>query len=286
MEPSLVAIEILNGIVLGVIYALVAAGLTLIFGMLDIPNFAHGAFYALGAYVAYTAMAHAGFPLALIAAPLAVGIVGIIIDALFIRRLARAGHTYQILFTLGLVLIVQEAIVLIWGPNPLSVEIPHGLTGGVALGVISFPYYRVFLVAVAALLIAAVWIILERTTLGAIIRAGIEDPEMVDAIGYDVQGLFTIVFGAGVALAAIAGALVLPLRGGQPAMGNELNALSFVVVVIGGLGSFAGAVVGGILVGLVQSLMSIVFPAADEVAIFVAMAVVLLVRPQGLFGRR
>ena len=286
MEPSLIAIEILNGIVLGVIYALVAAGLTLIFGMLDIPNFAHGAFYALGAYVAYTAMSHAGFPLALIAAPLAVGIVGIIIDALFIRRLARAGHTYQILFTLGLVLIVQESIVLIWGPNPLSVEIPRGLTGGIALGLISFPYYRVFLVVVAALLIAAVWIVLERTKLGAIIRAGIEDPQMVDAIGYDVDRLFTIVFGVGVALAAIAGALVLPLRGGQPAMGNELNALSFVVVVIGGLGSFAGAVVGGILVGLVQSLMSIVFPAADEVAIFVAMAVVLLVRPQGLFGRR
>ncbi|MGA3036715.1 MAG: branched-chain amino acid ABC transporter permease [Vulcanimicrobiaceae bacterium] len=286
MEPSLVAIEILNGIVLGVIYALVAAGLTLIFGMLDVPNFAHGAFYALGAYVAYTAMTHAGFPFALVAAPLAVGLVGIAIDALFIRRLARAGHTYQILFTLGLVLIVQEAIVLIWGPDPLSVEIPHGLTGGIALGVISFPYYRVFLVAVAALLIAAIWIVLERTKLGAIIRAGIEDPEMVDAIGYNVERLFTIVFGVGVALAAIAGALILPLRGGQPGMGNELNALSFVVVVIGGLGSFAGAVVGGILVGLVQSLMSIVFPAADEVAIFVAMAVVLLVRPQGLFGRR
>jgi branched-chain amino acid transport system permease protein len=286
VEPSLVAIEILNGIVLGVIYALVAAGLTLIFGMLDIPNFAHGAFYALGAYVAYTAMTHAGFPLALLAAPLAVGLVGIIIDALFIRRLARAGHTYQILFTLGLVLIVQESIVLIWGPNPLSVEVPRGLTGGIALGIISFPYYRVFLAVVAALLIAAVWIVLERTKLGAVIRAGIEDPEMVDAIGYDVQRLFTLVFGIGVALAAIAGALILPLRGGQPAMGNELNALSFVVVVIGGLGSFAGAVVAGILVGLVQSLMSIVFPAADEVAIFVAMAVVLLVRPQGLFGRR
>ena len=286
MEPSLVAIEILNGIVLGVIYALVAAGLTLIFGMLDIPNFAHGAFYALGAYVAYTAMTHAGFPLALVAAPLVVGGVGVVIDALFIRRLARAGHTYQILFTLGLVLIVQEGIAIVWGPDPLSVEIPHALTGGIALGFISFPYYRLFLVAVAALLIALVWLVLEGTKLGAIIRAGIEDPEMVDAIGYDVQRLFTIVFGAGVGLAAIAGALVLPLRGGQPAMGNELNALSFVVVVIGGLGSFAGAVVGGILVGLVQSLMSIVFPAADEVAIFVAMAVVLLLRPQGLFGRR
>jgi branched-chain amino acid transport system permease protein len=286
VEPSLVAIEILNGVVLGVIYALVAAGLTLIFGMLDIPNFAHGAFYALGAYVAYTAMMHAGFPLALLAAPLAVGVVGIILDALFIRKLARAGHTYQILFTLGLVMIVQEAIVLIWGPDPLSVDVPHGLGGGIALGVISFPYYRLFLVAIAALLIALVWLVLERTKLGAIIRAGIEDPEMVDAIGYDVQRLFTIVFGIGVALAAIAGALILPLRGGQPAMGNELNAISFVVVVIGGLGSFAGAVVGGILVGLVQSLMTLVFPAADEVAIFVAMAVVLLVRPQGLFGRR
>lgn len=286
MEPSLIAIEILNGVVLGVIYALVAAGLTLIFGMLDIPNFAHGAFYALGAYVAYTAMTHAGFPLALVAAPLAVGIVGLCIDALFIRRLARAGHTYQILFTLGLVLIVQEAIVLIWGPAPLSVDVPPALSGGIALGAISFPYYRLFLVAIAGVLIAAVWLALERTKLGAIIRAGIEDAEMVEAIGYDVRRLFTITFAIGVALAAIAGALILPLRGGQPAMGNELNALSFVVVVIGGLGSFAGAVVAGILVGLVQSLMTLVFPAADEVAIFVAMALVLLLRPQGLFGTR
>jgi branched-chain amino acid transport system permease protein len=286
VEPSLIAIEILNGVVLGMIYALVAAGLTLIFGMLDIPNFAHGAFYALGAYVAYTAMIHAGFPLALVAAPVAVGIVGLCIDALFIRKLARAGHTYQILFTLGLVLIVQETIVLIWGPTPLSVDIPQSLSGGFALGVISFPYYRLFLVVVAAILIAAVWLGLERTKIGAIIRAGIEDAEMVDAIGYNVQRLFTITFGIGVALAAVAGALILPLRGGQPAMGNELNALSFVVVVIGGLGSYAGAVVAGILVGLVQSLMTLVFPAADEVAIFVVMALVLLLRPQGLFGTR
>jgi len=286
VEPSLVAIEILNGVVLGVIYALAAAGLTLIFGMLDIPNFAHGAFYALGAYVAYTAMTRAGFPLALVAAPLAVGVVGIVIDALFIRRLAKAGHTYQILFTLGLVLIVQEAIVLIWGPAPTSVDVPAALSGGISLGAISFPYYRLFLVAIAAVLIAAVWLALERTKLGAIIRAGIEDPEMVVAIGFDVQRLFTVTFGVGVALAGIAGALILPLRGGQPAMGNELNALSFVVVVIGGLGSYAGAVVAGILVGLVQSLMTLVFPAADEVAIFVAMALVLLLRPQGLFGTR
>jgi branched-chain amino acid transport system permease protein len=286
MDPSLIALEVLNGIVLGVIYALVAAGLTLIFGMLDIPNFAHGAFYALGAYVAYSVMTHAGFPLALVGAPLAVGILGLVVDALFIRRLARAGHTYQILFTLGVVLIVQEGIVLIWGADPTSVDVPTALQGGIALGPISFPYYRVFLVGVAAVLIAAVWLGLEKTKLGAIIRAGIEDSEMVDAIGYDVNRLFTIVFAIGVALAAIAGALILPIRGGQPAMGNELNAISFVVVVIGGLGSYAGAVVGGIIVGLVQSLMTLVFPAASEVAIFAAMALVLLLRPQGLFGTR
>ena len=286
MNPQLIAIEVLNGVVLGVIYALVAAGLTLIFGMLDIPNFAHGAFYALGAYVAFTVMTHAGFVPALIVAPIAVALLGLCIDALFIRRLTRAGHTYQILFTLGIVLIVQEAIVLIWGADPLSVEIPSALQGGIALGLISFPYYRLFLVVIALILIAAVWLGLERTKLGAIIRAGIEDAEMVDAIGYDVQRLFTMVFAIGVALAAIAGALILPLRGGQPAMGNDLIAISFVVVVIGGLGSYAGAVVGGIIVGLVQSLMTLVFPAADEVAIFVAMALVLLLRPQGLFGTR
>ena len=286
MNPQLIAIEVLNGVVLGVIYALVAAGLTLIFGMLDIPNFAHGAFYALGAYVAFTVMTHAGFVPALIVAPIAVALLGLCIDALFIRRLTRAGHTYQILFTLGIVLIVQEAIVLIWGADPLSVEIPSALQGGIALGLISFPYYRLFLVVIALILIAAVWLGLERTKLGAIIRAGIEDAEMVDAIGYDVQRLFTMVFAIGVALAAIAGALILPLRGGQPAMGNDLIAISFVVVVIGGLGSYAGAVAGGIIVGLVQSLMTLVFPAADEVAIFVAMALVLLLRPQGLFGTR
>ncbi|MBV8151488.1 MAG: branched-chain amino acid ABC transporter permease [Candidatus Eremiobacteraeota bacterium] len=286
MDPSLIAIEVLNGLVLGVIYALVAAGLTLIFGMLDIPNFAHGAFYALGAYVAYTAMTHAGFPLALVAAPLAVGLLGVVVDALFIRRLARAGHVYQILFTLGVVLIVQEGIVIVWGADPTSVDVPVALSSGISLGAISFPYYRIFLAVVAAALIAVVWLGLERTKLGAIIRAGIEDPEMVDAIGYDVQRLFTIVFGVGVALAAIAGALILPIRGGQPAMGTELNAISFVVVVIGGLGSYAGAVAGGIVVGLVQSLMTLIYPPASEVAIFAAMALVLLVRPQGLFGTR
>jgi branched-chain amino acid transport system permease protein len=284
---GLVEIQLLNGIVQGVIYALVAAGLTLIFGMLDIPNFAHGAFYALGAYVAFTVIASTGnFWLAIAVVPLVVAGLGLLVDAFAMRRLARAGHVYQILFTLGLVLIVQETIVLIWGADPTSVDVPRGLDGGVPMGVVSFPYYRLFLVAASAMVIGVVWLGLERTKYGAIIRAGIDDPEMVDCIGIDVQRLFTIVFGIGVGLAGLAGALILPIRGGQPAMGQELMAISFAVVVIGGLGSYLGAVVGGIFVGLTQAIMTIVYPAASEVAIFAAMALVILVRPQGLFGKR
>jgi branched-chain amino acid transport system permease protein len=284
---GLVEIQLLNGIVQGMIYALVAAGLTLIFGMLDIPNFAHGAFYALGAYVAFTVIASTGnFWLAIAVVPLVVAGLGLLVDAFAMRRLARAGHVYQILFTLGLVLIVQETIVLIWGADPTSVDVPRGLDGGVPMGVVSFPYYRLFLVAASAMVIGVVWLGLERTKYGAIIRAGIDDPEMVDCIGIDVQRLFTIVFGIGVGLAGLAGALILPIRGGQPAMGQELMAISFAVVVIGGLGSYLGAVVGGIFVGLTQAIMTIVYPAASEVAIFAAMALVILVRPQGLFGKR
>jgi branched-chain amino acid transport system permease protein len=284
---GLIEVQLLNGIVQGMIYALVAAGLTLIFGMLDIPNFAHGAFYALGAYVAFSLVSATGnFWLAVAVVPLVVAGLGLIVDAFAMRRLARAGHVYQILFTLGLVLIAQEAIVLIWGADPTSVDVPAVLAGGVPLGAVSFPYYRLFLVAASALVIAAVWFGLERTKYGAIIRAGIDDPEMVDCIGIDVQRLFTIVFGIGVGLAGLAGALILPIRGGQPAMGSELMAISFAVVVIGGLGSYLGAVVGGIFVGLTQAVMTIVYPAASEVAIFAAMALVILVRPQGLFGTR
>ncbi len=284
---GLIEIQLLNGIVQGMIYALVAAGLTLIFGMLDIPNFAHGAFYALGAYVAFTVVSSTGnFWLAIAVVPLVVAALGLVVDAFAMRRLARAGHVYQILFTLGLVLIVQETIVLIWGANPTSVDVPAALGGGVPLGAVSFPFYRLFLVAAAALVIGAVWFALERTKYGAIIRAGIDDPEMVDCIGIDVQRLFTVVFGIGVGLAALAGALILPIRGGQPSMGNELMATSFAVVVIGGLGSYLGAVVGGIFVGLTQAVMTILYPAASEVAIFAAMALVILIRPQGLFGKR
>ncbi|GAC1420919.1 MAG: branched-chain amino acid ABC transporter permease [Candidatus Velthaea sp.] len=284
---GLVELALVNGIVQGLIYALVAAGLTLIFGMLDIPNFAHGAFYALGAYLAYAAVAATGnFWLAIVVAPVAVAGLGLAVDAFAMRRLARAGHAYQILFTLGLVLIVQESIVLVWGANPATVDVPPVLAGGFALGTVRFPYYRLFLAAVASLVIGSVWFGLARTKAGAIIRAGIDDPDMVSCIGIDVRQLFAVVFSIGVGLAALAGTLILPLRGGTPGMGTELMATSFAIVVIGGLGSYLGAVAGALLVGITQAVVTIVYPPASDVAVFGAMALVILVRPQGLLGKR
>jgi branched-chain amino acid transport system permease protein len=284
---QLVILELLNGVVQGMIYALVAAGLTLIFGMLAIPNFAHGIFFALGAYVAFAVVAHTGnFWLAVIVVPVVIGLLGIAVDAVAIRRLANEGHVYQILFLVGFVLVMQEVVSLIWGPNPISVDVPTALSGGFPLGNVSFPYYRIFLVAVSFVIIVAVWVTLERTKYGAIIRAGIDDAAMVECIGINMRRIFTLVFGIGVALAALAGALTIPIRGGSPTMGDELMATSFAVVVIGGLGSYLGAIVSGLLIGLTQAAATILYPAAADVSVFVAMIVVILIRPQGLFGSR
>jgi branched-chain amino acid transport system permease protein len=284
---ELIELQLLNGVVQGMIYALVAAGLTLIFGMLAIPNFAHGIFFALGAYVAYTIISHGGnFWIAVIMVPLVVALLGVVVDKFAIRRLAHEGHVYQILFLVGFVLVVQELVSMIWGPNPISVEVPAGLDGGFPLGNISFPYYRVFLVGISAAIIVAVYLALEKTKYGAIIRAGIDDPAMVECIGINMRLIFTLVFGIGVALAALAGALTLPIRGGSPLMGDELMATSFAVVVIGGLGSYLGATVSGLLIGLTQAAATIVYPAASDVSVFVAMIAVIMLRPQGLFGSR
>jgi branched-chain amino acid transport system permease protein len=283
----LVEIQLLNGVVQGMIYALVAVGLTLIFGMLAIPNFAHGAFYALGAFLTYAVVAATGnFLLAVVCVPIAVALLGCVIDRIAIRRLAHEGHVYQILFLVGLVLIVQEGINLIWGADPVSVPIPDALSAGLPLGLVSYPYYRLLLVAIAVVVITVVWLALQRTKYGAIIRAGIDDPQMVDCIGIDMNRLFTIVFGIGVGLAALAGALTIPINGGSPTMGENLVGISFAVVVIGGLGSFLGAIVSSLLIGLTQAAATIIFPAAADVSVFFVMIAVILIRPQGLFGAR
>lgn len=286
-EPALLLAIVFNGLALGMVYLLFAVGLTVIFGMLDVVNFAHGVFYAAGAYLTYTVVTWTGsFGLALLAVPVGVWLVGAALEIGLVRRLYGRGHIAQILLTYGLVFVVQELFIIAWGPVGKTIPVPDFLAGLVDLGFMLYPRLRLFIIVVATVLTIAAWLLLVKTKYGAIIRAGIEDSEMVACLGINVGRVFTATFALGVALAGIAGVLVVPIRGAQPSMGADILGLSFVVVALGGLGSFAGATVGAVLVGLVQSTMALVWPAGANVAIFSVMALILVVRPQGLLGVR
>jgi branched-chain amino acid transport system permease protein len=284
---SLFLAQILNGIATGMLYALMGLGLSLITGVLNIPNFAHGALFAVGAYLLVSAIDAIGnFWLALVAAPIGVAALGLAIEYLGIRRLYGAGHDYQLLFTFGLALILNESIILIWGPVGISQLPPPVLRGGVDLGFTFYPKYRLFVMAVAGLLILATWLFLEKTRYGAIMRAGIENKEMVSLLGIDIRTLFTIAFALGAYLAGIAGALTAPIRGLSPGMGVDILGIAFVVVALGGLGNLLGAIAAGLLVGIAQAVVAAYWTEASTVIIFAVMAVVLVFRPQGLFGIR
>ncbi len=287
MNLSLVLGQVLNGVVTGMLYALMGVGLSLILGILNLPNFAHGTLYAVGAYLLFAAAHWTGsFWLGLLLAPLGVALLGAVIEYGGMRRLYAAGHDYQLLMTFGLSLILEQAIILVWGPIGMSLLPPRALGGAVDLGVTFYPRYRLFAMVVAGLLILAVWLFLERTRLGAIIRAGIEDKDMVAVLGINVRRVFTFAFALGAWLAGVAGALMVPVRGLTPTMGADILGIAFVVVALGGLGNLPGAMLAGIIIGLAQSLVSLVWPVASIVVIFAVMAVVLLLRPQGLFGTR
>ena len=269
------------------LYALMGLGLSLITGILNIPNFAHGALFAIGAYLLATVAVTIGnFWIALLVAPVGVALLGLAIEYVGIRRLYAAGHDYQLLFTFGLALILSEAIILVWGPVGYSHLPPPILRGGVDLGITFYPRYRLFVMVAAALLVLGAWLFLERTRYGAIMRAGIEDKEMVSLLGIDIHRLFTAAFALGCVLAGIAGALTAPIRGLNPWMGVDMLGIAFVVVALAGLGNLLGSIVAGLLVGVAQSLVALVWPEASVAVIFGVMAVVLLVRPQGLFGIR
>jgi branched-chain amino acid transport system permease protein len=279
--------QIINGVVTGMLYALMGVGLTLILGVLNIPNFAHGVLYAFGAYFLLAALQTlGGFWLGVLLAPLGVALLGMLIEYFGVRRLYAAHHDYQLLFLFAIALILQELIVIIWGPVGTSVLPPEYLSGAVNLGVTIYPKYRLAVMGITVAIVLALWLFLTRTNVGAIIRAGIENREMVEVLGIDVHKVFLFTFALGAWLAGIAGGLAAPIMGLTPTMGFDILPITFVVVVIAGLGSVVGAIVAGILVGIAQSLTTIWFPEAAQVVIYLLMGLTIILRPQGLFGKR
>lgn len=276
---------ILNGVSLGMLFLLVAAGLSLIFGLMGVVNFAHGSLFMIGAYVGLVLFDNTGlFLLALVVAPFVVAGIGVIMEYLTLRPLYGRDPLYQILLTFGIALILDELVVLIWGPNALSFATPEWATGILKTLGASFPVYRVFVIALGAVVAVAVYLFLQRTRYGLIVRAGTDNRTMVEASGINVKRAFTIMFAVGAAMAAVGGVAAGPMMSAYPAMGLDMVINGFVVVVIGGLGSFRGSVVAALLAGLAQSFGNFYVPSFSSIIIFVLMVVVLLIRPAGLFG--
>ena len=286
ITPQLLALQLVTGVALGAVYALLAIGLSLIFGMLTVVNFAHGAFFMVGAFLGvYFLQVTGNFWFSLLLTPLAVGALGLVVERVLVRPLYGRGIDYPLLLTFGLGYVLIDAMRFFFGIEGMPSGTPSELRGATDLGFGHFPTYRLFLIAATALVIGALWLFIEKTRYGLIIRAGARDPEIVRVLGIDVAKVWLLVFGIGTAIAGLSGALAAPTRAVNPEMGITILAESFVVTVVGGMGSLPGAVVAGLLVGIVFSLTSLFAPAYAELSIFVLMAVVLLVRPQGLFGK-
>ncbi len=286
VTPDLLILQLFAGLALGAIYVLVALGMSLLFGMLTVVNFAHGAFYMLGAFAGVALLNWGvGFWPCLLLVPLLVGGLGLLVERFLIRPLYGRGIDYPLLLTYGLSYLLVEGVRVVAGPQDLPFEMPDALVGATDIGVGYFPTYRLFVIGVTAVVLVLLWLFLERTNYGLIIRAGARDPQIVRILGIDVGRVWLMVFGIGTGLAALAGLLAAPLQGASPEMGNSVLAIAFVVTVVGGMGSLLGAVLAGLLVGVVVSMVSLVAPEMAQVSIFALMAVVLLVRPQGFFGR-
>ena len=279
------AAQLFTGLVLGMILVLLAVGLSLIFGLMTVVNFAHGSLYMLGAYLGFFLLGLTkNFWISLVLAPLLVGLFGLLIERVLVRPLYGRSIDDPLLLTFGLSLVLVEAARLIWGKIGLTLDPPPALAGAVNLGFSAFPLYRLFVIAVTLAVLVALWLFLEKTDVGLIIRAGSRDRLMVRALGVDLGRIWLIVFGIGTALAGLAGILAGPMRGVYAEMGVTIVIESFVVVVVGGMGSLLGAIVAGILIGEVVSLTTYFAPKLAEIMVFVVMALVLLVRPSGLFG--
>jgi branched-chain amino acid transport system permease protein len=281
---QVILFNVLNGLIVGAFYALMALGLSLILNLSGVINFAHGGFLALGAYLAYSIAPYLGFWGGLIIAPFLTAALGVIVERVLIRRLYGRDPLYSLLLTFGFALIFQDAFKYIWGASSVPYQIPGWLGSPLSMSLFFLTGYRVFMVIIVALAVAALFLILGYTRLGIRIRAGTLDLDTVSVLGVNVRVLRNLNFGLGIYLAGLAGVLAAGLLGLSPTIGDQLIMPSFVAIIVGGLGSLPGTLAGGLLIGVAAGLTAVVFPTAQEAVIYVMMALVLLVRPHGLFG--
>ncbi len=279
--------QILVGLINGSFYALLSLGLAVIFGMLNIVNFAHGALYMMGAFAAYFLLNTLGLDywFALVLAPLMVGAFGAVIERLLLRRLAGLDPLYGLLLTFGLTLVIEGVFQNYFGSSGLPYAIPAALAGGRNLGFMFLPNYRAWVIAFSAVVCLGTWFLIEKTRLGAYLRAATENPIMVRAFGIDVPRMITLTYAFGIGLAGLAGVLAAPIYQVRPAMGADIISVVFAVVVIGGMGSILGSIITGFALGVIEGLTKVFYPEASNTIVYVIMAIVLLVRPTGLFGR-
>jgi branched-chain amino acid transport system permease protein len=287
IAPQVLFGQLLIGLINGAFYAVLSLGLAVIFGLLNIINFTHGAQYMLGAFCAWFLLTYlgVGYWWALIVAPVTVGILGMAIERLLLKRIADLDHLYGLLLTFGLALVIQGLFLNYYGASGLPYQVPSALVGGQNLGFMFLPNYRAWVVVASLAVCLATWLVIERTKLGAYLRAATENPTLVQAFGIDVPRMVTLTYGFGAALAAFAGVLAAPIYRVSPLMGADLIIVVFAVVVIGGMGSILGSILTGFGVGVVEGLTKVFYPEASNTVIFVLMATVLLIKPAGLFGR-
>jgi branched-chain amino acid transport system permease protein len=287
IPPQALFGQLLIGLINGSFYAMLSLGLAVIFGLLNIINFTHGAQYMMGAFVAYFLLQYSGLGYwwALLVAPLAIGLLGVVLERTMLQRLYRLDHLYGLLLTFGLALIIQGLFRNEFGSSGLPYRIPDALTGGQNLGFMVLPNYRAWVIGFSLVVCLGTWWVIERTRLGAYLRAATENPTLVRAFGINVPRMITLTYGFGVGLAALAGVLAAPIYQVNPLMGADLIIVVFAVVVIGGMGSIMGSIVTGFGLGVIEGLTKVFYPEASNTVIFVIMALVLLVKPAGLFGR-
>lgn len=284
IPPQALFGQLLLGLINGAFYALLSLGLAVIFGMLNVINFAHGAQYMMGAFGAWLLLKHLAVPYwaALVLVPLAVGAIGIVIERLLLSRLYHLDHLYGLLLTFGLAVIFEGLARYIFGASGVTYDNP--IPGGTNLGFMFLPWYRAWVVVFSLAVCLTTWFVIERTKLGSYLRAAVERPDLVQAMGINVPLMLTLTYGAGVALAALAGVLAAPIYSVTPKIGSEIIIVVFAVVVIGGMGSIMGSIVTGFGLGMIEGLTKVFYPQASNIVIFIVMAIVLILRPAGLFG--